>query len=177
MYTVKVPHKNYRGRPRNPEVSFDLSVHEFLKLLVEFKAVFDWQDEVSKRDPNMETPTEEVVEFYTNFEEIILAAWGEMDEDGDHFRKGGVYDYRESSTHQEAMLLFLKDQKALNEMLQALLPKGLEDLMKATEENLAALAQQAKESGDKLPPQLESEVERIRRELAEAEAREAGNQS
>lgn len=176
MYTVKVPHKNYKGKPRNPEISFDLSVHEFLKLLVEFKRIFEWQEEVAKRDGTEETPTEEVVDFYTNFEEIILAAWGEMDDEGDHFRKGGVYDYRESSTHQEAMLMFLKDQQALNEMLQSLMPSGLEDLVKATEENLAALAKQAKAGGDKMPAGLESEVERIRRELAEAEAR-AGEQN
>ena len=177
MYTTKVPHKNYRGLTRNPEVTFDLSTHEFLKLLVEFKAIFDWQDRVSKRDPNEETPTEEVIDFYTTFETIILAAWGELDESGDHFRKGGVYDYRESSTHQEAMLMFLKDQEALNKMLEALMPKGLEDLMKATEDNLAKLAAQAKEGGDKMPVGLESEIERIRRELAEAEARQGSDTS
>jgi hypothetical protein len=173
MFTTTVPHKNHKGKPRNPEVSFDLSVHEFLKLLVEFKKIFEWQEAVSKRDGQEETPTEEVVDFYTNFEEIVLAAWGEMDAEGDHFRKGGVFDYRESSTHHAAMLMFLKDQEKLNKMLESLMPDGLEDLIKSTEENLAALAQKAKDSGDKMPAGLESEVERIKRDLAEAEARAA----
>ena len=171
MFSTTVPHKNYRGHTRTPTVTFDLSTHEFLKLLVEFKAIFDWQDRVAKRNPEEETPTEEVIEFYTTFEEIILASWGELDESGDHFRKGGVYDYRESSTHQEVMVMFLKDQDKLNKFLEKLMPEGLQDLMKATEANLAKLSEQAKAGGDKIPAGLENEVDRIRRELAEAEAR------
>lgn len=174
MYSVKVPHKNFRQLVRNPEVFFDLTVHEFLKLLVEFKQIFEWQERVSKRDPNEETPTEEVMEFYTTFENIILAAWGELDDSGDHFRKGGVYDYRESSTHHAAMLMFLKDQEELNKMLNSLIPEGLQDLINATEENLARLAAQAKAGGDQMPAGLEDEVARIQRELDAAKARASG---
>ena len=151
----------------------NLTTHEFLKLLVEFKAMFDWQDRLSNADPTAETPTEEVIEFYTNFEEIILEAWGELDETGDHFRKGGKYDYRESSTHHECMLMYLKDQAELNKMLESLMPEGLQDLIKTTEDNLEALAKQAKEN-DKVTPAMLSKIEQARAELAQAEAEAAG---
>lgn len=170
MYTKMVPHKNFAGKPRNQEVQFNLTEHEVLKLLVEFKAIFEWQEKVSKADPEAETPTEEVMEFYTNFETILLAAWGELSEDGDHFRKGGVYEFRESSLFHAAMKMFLEDVSEVNKLIDGLMPKGLQDLVKSVDKNVAELAKNE-------DPASQAEVERLRRQLEAAEARSRGSES
>lgn len=173
MYTKMIPHKNFRDKPRNQEVNFNLTEHEVLKLLVEFKAIFDWQERLEGRDPDEETDTAEVLEFYNNFEEILLAAWGELDESGDHFKKGGVYEFRESSVFHAAMKIFLEDQSEVNKLINGLMPEGLKDLVKSADANLAKLAQQEGENS----PSLNAEVERLRRQLAEAEAAKNGGSS
>lgn len=165
MYTKTIPHKNFRGKPRNQEVQFNLTEHEVLKLLVEFKTIFDWQERIAARDKDAETPTEEVMEFYNNFEEILLTAWGELDESGDHFHKGGRYEFRESSVFHAAMKLFLEDQHEANLLINGLMPEGLQDLVKAADSNLAALA---KESGEGSAA-VDAEVARLRAQLAQAE--------
>jgi hypothetical protein len=97
MYTKSVPHKNFLGKPRTQTVNFNLTTHEFFKLLVEFKAIFDWQERLRDADPDEVTDTAEVIAYYTNFEEILLAAYGVPDESGDHFHKAGRYDFAEST--------------------------------------------------------------------------------
>lgn len=144
MYIKTIPHKNFKDQVRNQEVQFNLTEHEVLKLLVEFKEIFDWQERLEGRDPNAEVDTVEVISFYNNFETILLAAWGELDADGDHFRKGGVYDFRESSVFHAAMKLFLEDQAEANRLIDGLMPKGLKDLVKKAEVNLEDLAEKAK---------------------------------
>jgi hypothetical protein len=144
MYTKVIPHKNFKGKPRNQEVQFNLTEHEVLKLLVEFKEIFDWQEQVSKRDPEGEIDTAEVIDFYNNFEAILLAAWGELDESGDHFKKGGVYEFKESSVFHAAMKLFLEDQAEANRLIDGLMPKGLQDMVKKAGGNLEELAEKAK---------------------------------
>jgi hypothetical protein len=163
MYTKMIPHKNFRDKPRNQEVQFNLTEHEVLKLLVEFKAIFDWQERLEAKDPDAETDTAEVIEFYNNFEDILLAAWGELDESGDHFKKGGVYEFRESSVFHAAMKLFLEDQAEANKLIDGLMPAGLKDLVKAADPNLAELAKGAESSNN---PALLAEVERLRAQVA-----------
>lgn len=170
MYTKSIPHKNFKGRTRTQEVNFNLTTHEVLKLLVEFKAIFEWQEAVEKRDPDAEVPTDEVINFYTNFEEILLTAWGELDESGDHFFKGGRYEFKESSAFHAAMDLFLKDPGEVTKLVDGLMPEGLQELVKASEANLAALAEQAKNDGDTMSPALRNTVADLERQLAEARA-------
>lgn len=174
MYTKIVPHKNFRGKVRNQEVNFNLTEHEVLKLLVEFKAIFDWQEQVENRDPDAETPTEEVLEFYNNFEEILLAAWGELDESGDHFHKGGRYEFRESSVFHAAMKMFLEDQNEVNELINGLMPDGLKDLVKAADGRLAELASKSEDGND---PALQSEVAQLRAQLEAERARNSNSSS
>ena len=169
MYTKMIPHKNFRDKPRNQEVQFNLTEHEVLKLLVEFKAIFDWQERLEAKDPDAETDTAEVIEFYNNFEDILLAAWGELDESGDHFKKGGVYEFRESSVFHAAMKLFLEDQIEANKLIDGLMPAGLKDLVKAADPNLAELAKNS-ETGNN--PALAAEVQRLQAELAAAKGQE-----
>lgn len=146
MYSKVIEHENFKGLKRFQEVQFNLTEHEVLKLLVEFKEIFDWQERLKGRNPEEETDTVEVIAFYNNFEAILLAAWGELDADGDHFRKGGVYDFRESSVFHAGMALFLKDQAESNRLIDGLMPSGLKDLVQSTDANLAELAEQAKNS-------------------------------
>lgn len=166
MYTKMIPHKNFAGKQRDQEVQFNLTEHEVLKLMVEFKAIFDWQEKVKDRDPEAETDTLEVIEFYNNFEEILLSAWGELDESGDHFRKGGRYEFKESSLFHAAMKLFLEDQEEVNKLLNGLMPDGLQDLVKAADSNLAELAKNSEENS----PAVNAEVARLQAELARAKA-------
>lgn len=173
MYTKVIPHKNFRGKVRNQEVNFNLTEHEVLKLLVEFKAIFDWQEQVEARDPDAETPTEEVLEFYNNFEEILLAAWGELDESGDHFHKGGRYEFRESSVFHAAMKMFLEDLNEVNELINGLMPEGLKDLVKAADGRLAELANKSEDGKD---PVLQSEVEQLRAQLEAERARNSSSE-
>jgi len=168
-----IPHKNFRGKVRNQEVNFNLTEHEVLKLLVEFKAIFDWQEQVEARDPDAETPTEEVLEFYNNFEEILLAAWGELDESGDHFHKGGRYEFRESSVFHAAMKMFLEDLNEVNELINGLMPEGLKDLVKAADGRLAELAAKSEDGKD---PVLQSEVEQLRAQLEAERARNSSSE-
>jgi hypothetical protein len=164
MYTKTIPHKNFKDKVRNQEVQFNLTEHEVLKLLVEFKAIFEWQERLEARDPDAETDTAEVIEFYNNFEDILLAAWGELDESGDHFKKGGVYEFRESSLFHAAMKLFLEDQSEANKLIDGLMPKGLKDLVIAADSNLAVLA---KNEGANSPA-VNAEIARLTAELEAA---------
>ena len=168
MYEKVIEHKNFRGLQRAQPVQFNLTEHEVLKLLVEFKEIFAWQVRVGKRDPDAETDTGEVIEFYNNFEAILLAAWGELDESGDHFRKGGVYDFKESSVFHAAMALFLKDQGEANRLIDGLMPKGLKDLVQNTDANLAELAEKAK--SDPSGAASADVIARLQRELEAAKA-------
>lgn len=169
MYIKTIPHKNFKDQVRNQEVQFNLTEHEVLKLLVEFKEIFDWQERLKGRDPNAETDTAEVIEFYNNFETILLAAWGELDADGDHFRKGGVYDFRESSVFHAAMKLFLEDQAEANRLIDGLMPKGLKDIVKSADSNLAELAAKAKD--DETGAGSAELIARLQRDLEEARAK------
>lgn len=164
MYTKTIPHKNFRDKPRNQEVNFNLTEHEVLKLLVEFQAIFDWQDKLKKQDDDRPTDTEEVIEFYNNFEEVLLTAWGELSENGDHFRKGGRYDFAESSLFHATMKHFLQNPSEVNELLDGLMPKDMQDIVKAADANLAALAKK-----DGLEPSEKAELERLRAELSAAQ--------
>lgn len=176
MYTKVIGHKNFKGKVRNQEVNFNLTEHEVLKLLVEFKAIFDWQEVVEKRDPGAEVPTEEIIDFYTNFEEILLSAWGELDESGDHFHKGGRYEFKESSLFHAAMNMFLKDPTEVTKLIDGIMPEGLQELVKASETNLAALAEQAK-SDEKMSPALKKTVADLEAELAAARAAQETTES
>ncbi len=167
MYEKEIFHKNFLGKNRTQTVRFNLTEHEFLKLLVEFKAIFDWQERLSLLNPDAETDTAEVVEFYNNFEEIVLAAWGEPDESGDYFRKSKVWEFRESSLFHATMKMFLENQVERDKFLETLTPPGLKDIVEKADESLLELSKreglspEAKERIAALRAQYESEVQKI----------------
>jgi hypothetical protein len=169
MYSKTVPHKNFLGKIRNNQVvHFNLTTHEFFKLLVEFKMIFDWQQKLEGEDPDAVTDTAEVIAYYTNLEEILLAAYGVPSEDGDHFRKAGRYDFAESSLFHATMEMFVSDPTEASKLIDGLMPEGLDELLKKLDKNaVAALA------SEDTPDAMKREIERLRREAAERDAQAA----
>lgn len=167
MYIKKIEFLDFFGKKREQEVHFNLTSHEVFKLLVEFQAIFEWTEKMKDRDPDGPTDTAEVIEFYNNVEEIILAAWGQPDPDGLHFRKGGVYDFKESALFHKCMQMFVENPKEANELVDGLMPKDLQEIVKRADANLAELAK----SGE-APEALQAQIDAL---LAKKAAADAGS--
>jgi hypothetical protein len=158
LYTLTVPFVDYKKKPRNVQVSFNLDAREVFKMLPELKNVFEWLDSNKTQDPR-ELSVEEVRDFYTSFEGILLEAWGEMSEDGLHFRKGGKYEFEESALFNACMILFVTKPEETVKLLEGLLPKELFDMVKNADAVEVAEATKAKASAQ------EEEIARLRAEL------------
>lgn len=168
MYIKKIKFEDFFGKTREQEVHFNLTSHEVFKLLVEFQAIFEWTEKMKDRDPDGKTDTAEVIEFYNNVEEIILAAWGQPDPDGLHFRKGGVYDFKESALFHKCMQMFVEDPKQANELVDGLMPKDLQEIVKRADANLAELAK----SGT-APENIQAQIDLLLAQRAAAEGNTA----
>jgi len=165
LYIKKIEFLDFFGKKREQEVHFNLTSHEVFKHLVEFQAIFEWTEKMKDRDPDGVTDTAEVIEFYNNVEEIILAAWGQPDPDGLHFRKGGVYDFKESALFHKCMQMFVESPKEANELVDGLMPKDLQEIVKRADANLAELAK----SGE-APEALQAQIDALLAQKAAAEA-------
>ena len=166
MYTKKVQFKDFFGKTRTQEVHFNLTSHEVFKLLVEFQAIFEWTEKMKDRDPDGVTDTAEVIQFYNNVEEIILEAWGQPDTDGLYFRKGGKYDFKESALFHHCMQMFVEDPRQANELVDGLMPKDLQEIVKRADANIAELAKNPDTDED-----LRRQLELLQAQVA---ARQAG---
>lgn len=164
MYTKSIPHTNFRGKPRTQDVSFNLTEHEVFKLLVEFQAIFEWQKTIDTAEER-ELDTLEVIRFYNNLEEILLSAYGELDESGDHFHKSGRYEFAESSKFHACMKMFVEDPSEANKLIDGLMPKGLQEMVKKADQNLAALAKNPDTNED-----LRAELERLRSQVSQQDS-------
>ena len=162
MYELKLPFKDLKDKPRNTVVHFNLFEREVFKLLVEFQAIFAWQEKLQKADPNGVTDTAEVIEFYNNLEEILLAAYGEPDADDLHFYKAGRYKFEESVMFNACMKLFVEDQLAANALIDGLMPKGLQELVQRADASLAEMAK-----SDATDAQLRAEIDKLRAQISE----------
>ncbi len=163
MYTKKVPFVDYKHNPRNIEVNFNLEEYEVFKLLVEFQAIFEWQESIKGQNVR-ELPTEDVMRFFTHLEEIILSAWGVPSDDGLYFRKSGRYDFEDSKLRSAVMNMFLEDPQEANKLIDGLMPKGLQDMVKKADANMAAMAKDPNTEED-----LRREIDRLRAQVAPAE--------
>lgn len=159
MYTKQIPFKDFLGNPRNETVHFNLTETEVFKLLVEFKAIFEWRD--SLKGDVRELETEQVVEFYNSFENILLEAYGVPSPDGMYFRKGGRYDFEESALFNACMVEFVTNPEETTKLVDGLMPKDMENLVRKADDSLA---EAAKNSSDE---QLKAELNRLRAQLAE----------
>lgn len=163
MYTIKVPFKDFKGNPRTKSVDFNLTETEVLKLLAEFKSVLGWVDSLKGQERDLET--EEVIGFYNAFEEILLSAYGIPSEDGLHFRKGGRYDFEESALFSACMMEFVTNPEATSKLLEGIMPKGMDELARKADANLAAAA---KSAGDE---DLKTQIEYLRSQLENQQAK------
>lgn len=164
MYKVNVPFKDLYDKPHTETVHLNLYETEVFKLMREFQLVLNWRESIQSEDLR-QLDTGEVIEFYTALEEILLSAFGHPSADGMHFDKSGRYKYQDSPLHNATMLLFITDPAKATEMVDGLMPKGLEDLVLKADENLAALAK--KEGTD---VDMRRQIDELRLQLAEKEA-------
>lgn len=159
MYEKSFPFKTFKGKPGNAVVQFNLSVREVLKNLVTLKAVFEWKD--SMNGELRELTTEEVVDFYNHFEGLLLEAWGELSEDGLHFRKAGKYEFEESALFDACMQEFLTNPEETGKLLTSILPDGMEELVRKVDENLALSAANATDED------MQKQIAQLQAQLAE----------
>lgn len=165
MYSVDVPYKNLFNKPRNGTVYLNLYEREVFKLLLELKTLFDWIAQREKADPNAEVDTLEVVEFYNNFEEVVLSAYGKPVNDGEGFDKSGRYDFENSALFNGLMIMCLKDPSQTGKLLAGIMPEGLEEIVKAVDDNTAA----ALKSAD-TPEEIKAQIEKLRAQLPATES-------
>lgn len=165
MYTKMIPYKDFLGKPRNEQVAFNLEVREVFKNIQHLGAIFSWRDSIDTPETR-DLSTEEVVEFYNHFEEILLAAWGELSEDGRYFRKAGRYDFEDTKLFAAVMEMFLADLPELNKFLNNILPQGMDEIVKKQQASLEALEKDPQTSAD-----LAAEVAQLRAQLLEKEGR------
>lgn len=158
MYTSSVPFTDYRKKPRTLPVSFNLDAREVFKMLPELKSVFEWLESNKEQDPR-DLSVEEVTNFYTSFEGILLEAWGEMSDDGLHFRKGGKYEFEESALFNACMIMFVTKPEETVKLLEGILPSELFDMVKNADAGQVAAATEAKATAQ------EEEIVRLRAQL------------
>lgn len=161
MYKIKVPYKNFLDQPKNTILHFNLTETEVIKLLREFKAIFAWRDKMEGEERQLDE--EEVIEFYNNFEAIMLEAWGEPSEDGEYFRKTGRYEFEESAKFNAVMLMVVTDPRQATAFVDGIMPKGMEELVRKADESLADMAKESTDAAQ------QAEIQRLRARLAEAE--------
>ena len=168
MYTKTVPMKDLDGKPRNITLHFNLFEREVFLLLLEFKAIFEWQDRLMKEEGDRTLSDEEVIGFYNNLETILLEAHGVPSADRLHFDKSGKYEFKDSVMFNAIMKLFVEDQVEANKLLDGLMPKDLQEMVRRADESLAEVAKNP-ETDDR----ARAEIERLRAQVAELEAGKA----
>lgn len=160
MYTITVPYTDYKKRPRTEDVHFNLDGREVFKMLPQLKSVFEWLDSNKDAEPR-QLSVDEVTNFYTDFEGILLEAWGELSEDGKHFRKSSKYEFEESALFNACMMMFVTKPEETTKLLQGILPAELFEMVKnANEQQIAAAADAAKADSAK-----DEEIARLRAQV------------
>lgn len=160
MYTKTVACHSLTGKPRNVTVHFNLFEREVFKLLVEFKAIFDWLERINT-DQIMDVDPAEVVEYYNNFEEILLSAYGEPSEDDMQFLKGSRrYDFEDHVAFNALMVECVKDPSQTSKLIDGLMPKDMQELVKAADSSLAELAK-----SDATDADLRAKIEELQAQI------------
>lgn len=162
MYKKSIPHHDFFDKPRNETVHFNLTEREVFKLLAEFQRVFAWQKSIDGPDQR-DLDTAEVIDFYNDFEEILLSAYGVPSEDGRHFHKQGKrYEFEDSALFAGCMKLFVENPMETTKLIDGLMPKDLQAMVEKADANLAELAKSEDASED-----LKAEVARLRAMVAD----------
>lgn len=159
MFKLNVPFTDLNGKPQNHTVHFRLDERGVFKNLVELQFLMSWRERMG--GPIRDIPTEDVVEFYNNLETIILAAYGVPSKDGLSFDRSESYKFEDTLVFNEVMKMFLSDPKMAQKMVEAIIPKSLNEWAQTADANIAAAAASKDISTDD-----QSELERLRSQLA-----------
>lgn len=160
MYKLNVSYTDYKGTAKRADVTFNLDGREVFKMLPELKSLFEWIEANREEEPR-ELDIEEVRTFYNNLEGVILEAYGEMSEDGQHFRKAGRFEFEESAAFNACMMLFVNAPKEAVMLLEGIMPKELMDRVKNADANQVA------EVSDSRIAEMDSEIRRLRAQITE----------
>lgn len=147
MYSIKVPYKNYKKQAQNKEVFLNLDQRELIKLAPEFDMIFNWRDEM-QGDPRNLDP-QEVLPYFTAFEEILLTAYGVPSADGEEFDKSERYRFEQTARFNALLMMFVTDPALVIEFLKEIVPEGAEEMLKKQAENIKKL----EANGGELPAQ------------------------
>lgn len=166
MYTKMVPFKDYNGKPRNMEVNFLLETRDVYKILKELNGIFEWRD--SLEGEVRELSTEEVTEFFNNFETVLLAAWGKPSEDGLEFDRVERYRFEQSKLFSACMDMFLSDIGEVSKMLQEIMPKGMEDMVRKQAASLEKMQSELKpDASPEDREKIEKQIAELRKQIEE----------
>lgn len=162
MYTLSVPYTDYKGKAKRETVYFNLDAREVFKNLPQLKSVFDWL-ESNKNAEARELSVQEVSDFYNDLEDLLLKGWGEMSEDGEHFRKSGKYDFEESALFNACMVLFVTKPEEAVKLLEGMLPPELQTMIKNADDATVEAAVRSRVD------EKQAEIDRLKQELSARE--------
>lgn len=163
MYEQTIQYKNYKGKLKNGTAYFNLDGREVFRMLPQLMSVFKWLDSNKAEEDVRDLTNEEVSNFYNELEELLLAGWGELSEDGETFRKSGKYDFQESALFNEIMMHFVFHPQDGIKLLVGMLPTDMfKQLQEMKPEQLAAAVEGRADD--------RAEIARLEAELAAAKA-------
>lgn len=166
MYVKTIPYRTFskNPKPKNGEIHLNLTIGEVAALLPEILAVNKWLTEQGKGEERV-LSNEDVSEFYTQFENLLLEAWGVPEEDGEYFEKGGKFRFRASALFAGTMEFLITNPAEVAIAFSEMLPEGMEEIVNKQEAALAKLA--AENVGD---DEKTRQIEDLQRQLREAQA-------
>lgn len=168
MYTKTIPFHDYNGKPRNMPVHFQLETRDVFKVLTELNSIFEWRDSLSAKP--RELTSEEMTEFFNNFETVLLQAWGEPSEDGLEFNRLDRYKFEQSKLFSATMDMFLTDIAEVTKMLEQIMPKGMEDMVRKQADSLEKMQRELKDDAPaETREALEREIAKLREQIESSE--------
>lgn len=163
MYVATVPYTNYNNQPKTKKVHFMLEIKDMYKVLPELNLIMNWQDNLEGHNRVLDGDSDEVMDFFNAFEKILLSAYGVPTADGEEFDRTSRYTFEQSAVFAALMVELLSDVSQTNKIINDLLPKGMDELVKR---QTASLTQLRAENAGK--PEIQAEIDRIRKAAAEA---------
>lgn len=164
MYTKMIPFHDYKGKPRNMEVNFLLETRDIFKVLSELNGIFEWRDSLNGKV--RELTNEEMTEFFNNFEAVLLAAWGVPSADGLEFDRVERYRFEQSKLFSACMDMFLTDISEVSKMLEQIMPKGMEDMVRKQAASLEKMQAELKpDTPIETREALEKQIAELRQQI------------
>jgi hypothetical protein len=160
VYTKTIPYKDYKGNPRNEEINLNLDEREVFKLLDKFQIIMNWRESI--KGPERDLSTEEVITFYTAFEEILLESWGVPSEDGRLFDKTDRYQFESSKLFNATMVHLVSNPTEVDKVLEKIMPEGMQELVAKADENTKQLLAKSDVDED-----LRVQLQRLQKQIEE----------